>query len=72
MPLEQLQLSARTFNSLRRDGITTVGELITKGEKELLSIRNFGQKSKKELEERLEALGLSLAPKAEGETESEA
>jgi DNA-directed RNA polymerase subunit alpha len=72
MPIEQLDLSARTFNSLRRDGITTVGELITKGEKELLSIRNFGQKSKRELDERLNILGLSLSPQAEEETEHEA
>ena len=62
MSIEQLDLSVRTINSLRRSNITTVGELMTKGEKELLSIRNFGQKSKQELEERLKALGLSLAP----------
>ena len=60
MPVEQLDLSVRTLNSLRRGGITTVGELITKGEKELLSLRNFGQKSKQELDERLKSLGLSL------------
>lgn len=67
MPVEQLDLSVRTLNSLRRGGITTVGELITKGEKELLSLRNFGQKSKRELEERLKALGLSLSPRGEEE-----
>ncbi len=72
MPIEQLDLSSRTFNSLRRDGITTVGELITRGEKELLSIRNFGQKSKRELDERLKALGLSLSPQVEEGTEHEA
>lgn len=71
-PLEQLDLSVRTINALRRSGITTVGELITRGEKELLSIRNFGQKSKRELEERLQALGLSLTPKIEEEKEDEA
>jgi DNA-directed RNA polymerase subunit alpha len=52
------------MNCLRRAGITTVGELLTKGEKELLSLRNFGQKSKLELEERLNAMGLSLNPEA--------
>jgi len=72
MPAEQLDLSVRTLNSLRRGGITTVGELITKGEKELLSLRNFGQKSKKELEERLETLGLSLSHNIEEEKEHEA
>jgi len=72
MPVEQLDLSVRTLNSLRRGGITTVGELITKGEKELLSLRNFGQKSKKELEERLETLGLSLSHNIEEEKEHEA
>lgn len=63
MPVEQLDLSVRTMNCLRRGGITTVGELISKGEKELLALHNFGQKSKQEVEERLKALGLSLSPK---------
>jgi DNA-directed RNA polymerase subunit alpha len=72
MPVEQLDLSVRTLNALRRGGITTVGELITKGEKELLSLRNFGQKSKRELDERLQALGLSLALKVKEEEEHEA
>ncbi len=61
MPVEELDLSVRTMNSLRRGGISTVGELVTKGEKELLSLRNFGQKSRQEVEERLKTLGLSLA-----------
>jgi len=68
MPVEQLNLSVRTMNCLRRGGIATVGELISKGERELLSLRNFGQKSKRELEERLKALGLSLASQVKGET----
>ena len=71
MPVEQLDLSVRTLNSLRRGNITTVGELITKGEKELLSLRNFGQKSKQELDERLKSLGLSLLSKVEEEEEHE-
>jgi DNA-directed RNA polymerase subunit alpha len=61
MPVEELDLSVRTMNSLRRGGITTVGELVSRGEKELLSLRNFGQKSRQEVEERLASLGLSLA-----------
>jgi len=72
MPVEQLDLSVRTLNSLRRGGITTVGELITKGEKELLSLRNFGEKSKRELAERLEVLGLPLSHNIEEEKEHEA
>ena len=62
MPVEQLDLSVRTMNCLRRAGITTIGELISKGEKELLSLRNFGQKSRQELEARLNTLDLSLNP----------
>jgi len=69
MFVEELDLSVRTLNSLRRGGITTVGELIAKGEKGLLSLRNFGQKSKQEIDERLTALGLSLTPQDEKETD---
>jgi DNA-directed RNA polymerase subunit alpha len=71
MPVEQLDLSVRTMNCLRRSNITTVGELIGKGTKELLKLRNFGQKSYQEIEDRLAAIGLSLNPKAESETEPE-
>jgi len=69
MPVEQLDLSVRTMNCLRRGGIATVGELISRGEKGLLSLHNFGQKSKQEVEERLAALGLTLAPPVEKEEE---
>jgi DNA-directed RNA polymerase subunit alpha len=65
MPVEQLDLSVRTMNCLRRAGITTLGELVSKGEKELLSLRNFGQKSMQEIEEHLKELGLSLATEEE-------
>jgi DNA-directed RNA polymerase subunit alpha len=68
MPVEQLSLSVRTMNCLRRGNISTVGELISRGEKGLLALRNFGQKSKQEIEERLNELGLSLTPVTE-ETE---
>ena len=60
MPVEQLNLSVRTMNCLRRGGIATVGELASKNEKDLMSLRNFGQKSRQEIDDRLEALGLSL------------
>ena len=65
MPVEQLDLSVRTMNCLRRSNITTVGELIGRGAKELLKLRNFGQKSFQEIENRLASIGLSLTPKIE-------
>jgi len=70
MPVEQMNLSVRTLNCLRRGGIATVGELIGKEERELMALRNFGQKSRREIEERLAGLGLSLAKKG-GEEEEE-
>ncbi len=60
MPVEQLNLSVRTMNCLRRGGIATVGELVGKSERDLMALRNFGQKSNLEIQERLETLGLSL------------
>ena len=60
MPVEQLDLSVRTMNCLRRGGVATVGELISKKAKDLLQLRNFGQKSFHEIEDRLKELGLSL------------
>ena len=71
MPVEQLNLSVRTMNCLRRGNISTVGELISKGEKGLLGLRNFGQKSKQEIDERLEEIGLSLNPQEDTAEESE-
>ena len=71
LPVEQLDLSVRTMNCLRRSGIATVGELIGKKAKELLQLRNFGQKSFREIEDRLNAMGLSLAPQAEPKKETE-
>lgn len=64
MPVEQLDLSVRTMNCLRRGGITTVGELISKKSKDLLQLRNFGQKSFHEIEDKLKDLGLSLSSQA--------
>lgn len=71
MPVEQLDLSVRTMNCLRRSNITTVGELIGKGTKELLKLRNFGQKSFQEIEDRLANIGLSLNPQDEEEEGAE-
>ena len=72
MPVEQLSLSVRTMNCLRRGGIATVGELASKTEKDLMALRNFGQKSMQEINDRLEGLGLTLAAHSEeGEEEEE-
>ena len=60
IPIEQLDLSVRVFNSLRRTGITSVGEVLEMlglGEDTLLTIRNFGQKSLDELNARLQERG---------------
>ncbi len=62
IPLDQLGLSARTFNSLRRNSITKVGELLEKSHEDLLALRSFGQKSLDEVGERLEALGIHAPP----------
>ncbi len=55
-PIENLDLSVRVFNSLKRAGITTIGEvieLLEKGEEAIMSIRNFGEKSLDELHEKM-------------------
>jgi len=60
IPIEQLDLSVRVFNSLRRTGITSVGEvleMLALGDDTLLTIRNFGQKSLGELKARLQERG---------------
>lgn len=59
-PIEQLDLSVRVFNSLKRTGITKVGELLDmleKGEETMLAIRNFGEKSLHELKAQLREKG---------------
>jgi DNA-directed RNA polymerase subunit alpha len=71
MPVEQLNLSVRTMNCLRRGGIATVGELASKEERELMALRNFGQKSKQEIKDRLASLGLSLAVSESEEQEED-
>jgi hypothetical protein len=60
IPVDEFDLSVRTMNSVRRGGITTVGSLISKNQKELLSPNDFGQKSRQEVEEKLKSLGLTL------------
>ena len=60
LPVEDLELSVRSYNCLKREGIHTVGELVSRSEADLLDIRNFGSKSITEVKEKLAGLGLGL------------
>ncbi len=60
-PIEDLDLSVRSYNCLKRAGIHTLGELIEKTEEDMMKVRNLGKKSLKEVKQKLEELGLSLA-----------
>ena len=59
-PIEELELGVRSYNCLKRVGIETIGDLISKSEDELASIPNFGKKSIEEVKETLAAHGLRL------------
>jgi carbon monoxide dehydrogenase subunit G len=69
IPIQELNLPARSFKSLKGEGIDTVGELVSRTEGELLSIRNLGEKSVGEIRQRLGDLGLALADRGEGRQE---
>ena len=58
MPIEDLSLSMRAYNCLRRSGLMTVGQVLEKSEEELLSLRNFGRKSYDELKDKLNEMDL--------------
>ena len=58
--VEELNLSVRSYNCLKREGINIVGDLMQKSEAELMDIRNFGQKSIDEVKSKLGELGLGL------------
>lgn len=60
MTVEELDLSVRSFNCLKRAGINTVDELTDKTEDEMMKMRNLGKKSLEEVQEKLAELGLSL------------
>ena len=60
MPIEDLELSVRSYNCLKRAGITTVAELTQKTEDEMMKVRNLGKKSLKEVKEKLIEQGLSF------------
>ena len=64
--IEDLQLPVRAFNSLRREGIHTVGDLAARNEADLLAINNLGPQSVSEIKEKLAERGLALAPAAVG------
>ena len=60
LPINDLNLTVRSYNCLMREGVHTVGELTARSEADLLDIRNFGQKSIDEVKAKLAELGLSL------------
>nr|WP_283809657.1 DNA-directed RNA polymerase subunit alpha [Lujinxingia vulgaris] len=64
-PIEDLELSVRSFNCLQTAGIKFVGDLVQKTEAELLKTKNFGRKSLKEIKEILERMSLELGTKLE-------
>ena len=60
VPIEDLNLTQRSYNCLKREGIHTIGELVAHTEQDLLDIRNFGMKSIDEVKDKLQSMGLSL------------
>lgn len=60
MNIEDLDLSVRSYNCLKRAGINTVEELVQRDEDEMMKVRNLGRKSLEEVQQKLSALGLSL------------
>jgi DNA-directed RNA polymerase subunit alpha len=58
--IEELNLSVRSYNCLKRESINTVGDLVQRSEQELMDIRNFGQKSIEEVKQKLADMGLGL------------
>ncbi|WP_377887079.1 DNA-directed RNA polymerase subunit alpha [Alkalihalobacillus sp. R86527] len=60
MTIEELDLSVRSYNCLKRAGINTVQELTHKSEEDMMKVRNLGRKSLEEVQEKLEELGLGL------------
>ena len=60
MTIDELDLSVRSYNCLKRAGLNTVAELAAKSEEEMIKVRNLGKKSLKEIKEKLEALNLGF------------
>ena len=65
MPIEDLELSVRSFNCLKRSGISTVGDLANKTETDMMKVKNLGKKSLEEVIAKLHDLGLDLAKEEE-------
>jgi DNA-directed RNA polymerase subunit alpha len=65
MTIEELDLSVRSFNCLKRAGINTVEDLISKSEEEMMKVRNLGKKSFEEVKEKLASLGFQLSSEEE-------
>jgi DNA-directed RNA polymerase subunit alpha len=61
LPIEDMDLSVRSYNCPKREGVATVGELVQKTEQDLLDIRNFGQKSIEDVKQKLAEMGLGLS-----------
>lgn len=66
LTIEDLELSVRAYNCLKRASINSMAELLKKSEHDLLNIKNFGKKSSDEVIEKLKLVGLDLAPNPEG------
>ena len=60
MTIEELDLSVRAYNCLKRAGINTVAELVQRNQEDMMKVRNLGKKSLEEVEQKLIALGLAL------------
>ena len=72
MPLDQLNLSTHTYNSLRRGGVTTLGQILEKGLDGLCALAGFGAKSREEVETALKRLDLPFIPEAKDKKEKKA
>jgi DNA-directed RNA polymerase subunit alpha len=62
MTIEELDLSVRAYNCLKRAGINSVSELVQKNQEDMMKVRNLGRKSLEEVEQKLNMLGLGLRP----------
>ncbi|MBQ2462681.1 MAG: DNA-directed RNA polymerase subunit alpha [Clostridia bacterium] len=65
MTIEELDLSVRAYNCLKRANINTVAELVTRNQEDMMKVRNLGRKSLEEVEQKLQGLGLGLKPNEE-------
>ncbi len=65
MTIEELDLSVRSYNCIKRAGLNTVEELTRKTEEDMMKVRNLGRKSLEEVKQKLANLGLSLRPSEE-------